>query len=434
MQARPMMKAQRRDHGKIRWRQKMQSNLKLKAVCSPYQMPGDFAYYLLNRTTTVETLTDLIDVARQTTTFTLDTENDSRKKRPALIQVECFDDHRSIVILVETFHLPPAGTSLFDLFVSLFRTILSSEKIIQTWGPLKKELEEFICYGLFQEDDLNLPEKSQKNIQNDFKRWYNGMYPHGDRCIGKGYFLDDDDNDEENDDRVITKDFRSCRCLHRPYKSPYHAWSLQLAVAYTTGQHLDKSHSISRWGLGLDRRLRNNMLLNQTYQPSTQLFVPQKYFSERQRFSKLIYAINDCFAVTKLAKIIQQASHPERLRPHEQSRLIRELHGKGANSKPTPTRAADSFSLQPKSSNRQQTSASIDLPSVQARLEVIDTQLQSIEFDDDQALIDQLLDERRRLQHQQQLYLQHQYQQRKKDTTRYVWTVSLIFLFLLLAV
>ena len=409
-----MMNAQRRDHGKLRWRQKMQMNMKLKAVCSPYQMPGDFDYYLLNRTTTVETLTDLIDVARQTTTFTLDTENDSRKKRPALIQVECFDDHRSIVILVETFHLPPAGTSLFDLFVSLFRTILSSEKIIQTWGPLKKELEEFICYGLFQEDDLNLPEKSQKNIQNDFKRWYNGMHPHGHRCIGKGYFLDDDDED----DKIITKDFRSCRCLHRPYKSPSHLWSLQLAVAYTTGEHLDKSRSISRWGLGLDRRLRNNMLLNQTYQPSTQLFVPQKYFSERQRCAKLTYAINDCFAVTKLAKIIQQASHPERLRPHEQSRLIRELRGKGANSK--PTRSTHHVPSQSKPPNQQQASTSIDLFSVQARLEAIDVQLRSIEFDDDEASIDHLLDECRHLQHQQQLYLQQQYQQLKRDRPRYV--------------
>ena len=421
-QARLLMKAQRRDNDKIRWREKMQSNMKLKAVCSPYRMPEDFAYYLLNRTTTVDTLTDLIDVARQTTTFTLDTENDSRKKKPALIQIECLDDHRPIVIIVETFHLPPAGTPLFDLFVSLFSTILTSEKIIQTWGPLKTELSEFISCGLFQEDDLNLPDMSKKNIQNDFKRWYNEMYPHGDRCVGYDYCLGNDDDDGD-DDKIITNDFRSCRCLHRPYKSPSHVWSLQLAAAYTTGQHLDKSHTISRWGLGLDRRLRNNMSLNQTYQPSTELFVPQKYFSERQRCSKLIYAINDCFAVTKLAKIIQQASHPERLRPHEQSRLIHQLHGKETKAK--PTRSASSLPLQPKPSSRQQTLASIDLPSVQARLEAIDMQLRSIEFDGDEALIDQLLDERRQLQHQQQLYLQQQYQQRrheqlKKDTSRYV--------------
>lgn len=418
-QARITMKVQRRAHDRRRWREKMQMNMKWKAVCSPYQMPEGFVYYLLNRTTTVDTLMDLIEVARQTTTFTLDTENDSRKKKPALIQVECLDDRRPIVIIVETCHLPPASTSLFALFVSLFRIILCSEKIIQTWGPLEKELVEFISCGLFQADDLNLSGKSKKNIQNDFKRWYNRMHPHSDRCIGNDGYLDDDDEDDE----IITNDFRSCRCLLRPYKSPSHLWSLQLAIAYTTGQHLDKSHSISRWGLGLDRRLQNNMLLNQTYQPSTQLFVPQKYFSERQRCSKLIYAMNDCFAVTKLAKIIGQTSHPERLRPYEQSRLIHQFHGKETQRK--HSQSAYSVPSQRNLSNRHQASATIDLVSVHARLEAIDIQLRSIEFDDDEASIDQLLDERRQLQHQQQLYLQQQYQQRRheqlmKDPSRYV--------------
>ena len=414
-QARKAMQIERRRQDKSRWRKKMQLNLKLKAVCSPYRMPEDFLYYLLNRTTAAETLTDLIDVARQTTTFTLDTENDSRKKTPALIQIEFVSDHQPMVILVETFHLPPSGTSLFGLFVSLFRTILSSTNIIQTWGPLEQELREFIPCGLFQEEDLNLPKSQQKDIQDDFKRWYNGMHPHSYRCIALGYDAlgDDVDDDEEKNDKIITNDFRQCKCLYRPYKGPSEVWALQLAIAYTTGQHLDKSHTLSRWGLGLDRRLRNNMSLNQTCQPSTQLLVPQKYFSERQRLSKLTYAINDCFAVTKLAKIIEQARHPERLPPDEQSRIIAKLRSKELQwQRPGSMQRAPSKS---KPSNRQQLPASIDLPSVQTRLEAIDIQLQSIELDNSIALPEQLLGERRELQQQQQHYLQRQCQQRRRE-------------------
>jgi hypothetical protein len=187
-----MMKAQRRDHDKRRWREKMQSSMKWKAVCSPDRMPDDSIYYLLNRTTTVDASTDLIEVAH--------------------IEIACIDAHRPFVIMVETFHLPPTCTARFDLFISLFRTILSTKKIIQTWGPLQADLFEFIPFGLFHEDDFNLPATSKKNIQNDFKRWLNGMYPHSDRCPRYDHHPDDDDDDD--DDRMMIDDFRSCRCLH----------------------------------------------------------------------------------------------------------------------------------------------------------------------------------------------------------------------------
>ena len=417
-QARKAMKMKRRLMDKSRWLDKMQLNLKLKAVCSPFQMPEDFLYYLLNRTTAAETLTDLIDVARQTTTFTLDTENDSRKKKPALIQIEFVSDHQPIVILVEIFHLPPSGTSLFGLFVSLFRTILSSTNTIQTWGPLKKELCEFIPTGLFQAEDLNLPRDKQKNIQDDFKGWYNEMHPHSYRCVAPGYDTIGGDDEENNSDIIMINDFRRCECPYRPYKAPYKVWSLQKAIAYTTGQHLDKSHSISRWGLGLDRRLRNNMSLNQKYQPSTHLLVPQKYFTERQRLSKLTYAVNDCFAVTKLAKIIEQANHPERLQPNEQTITIAKLHSTNLQwQRPgSRQRASSKRRRKRKPSDRQQQPVSIDLTPVQTRLEAIDIQLQSIELDENNiALQEQLLGERRELQQQQQHDLQREYQQRRRE-------------------
>lgn len=119
--------------------------------------------------------------------------------------------HRPILILVETFDLPPTCTGRFDLFISLFRSNLSMEKITSTWDPLQAELFEFIPFGLFDEDEFNLPDMSKTSIQNDLQWWYNRVYPHSVRCLRYDNRLDPDDDD---DDRMMTDDFWSCRCLH----------------------------------------------------------------------------------------------------------------------------------------------------------------------------------------------------------------------------
>ena len=276
-------------------------------------------------------------------------------------------------------------------------------RVTLTWGTLYDELIQFLIYGLFQEDDVQLPQT--KNVQIEFKTWYNRMYPHDFKCSRHNYMFNDDDNDnnyDEEEELIIRNsidDFRSCRCPNRPYKFDNALWSLQLAIAYTTGQHLDKSHTISQWGLGLDRTLRNNMLFNQNYQLSTKLFVPQKYLSERHRLSKLCYAIRDCFAVAKFVKIMKESNHPERLSLSEQNIFARLLSKEKQRSrKQQSIRRSQVVPLSP-------ISIPMDLSLIQNRLENIHLQLQSIESNDDL----------KQLQTQQQQYLQHQYQQLRRQ-------------------
>lgn len=298
-------------NNKLHWRSKMQLNQHLRAVCSTYQMPEEFSYYLLNRTTAKETLTDLLDLASQISLYSLDTENDARKNRPALIQIEFVNDEHAIVILVELFHLPPSDTHLFHGFISLFQSIFSSKNTIQTWGKLIDELLPFTIYGLFNGADIKQP--VNMNVQDVFKSWYNEKHPHLLACLMhrsiettyENFFPNDSHENNDQIDVVTQDDYRRCLCIERPYKFPSALWSLQLAIAYTTGQFLDKSNTISAWGLGLDRSLQRE----------------RKKFKERHRLNKLTYAVNDCFAVTKLARIIAQPQHPESL-PRHQLRLM----------------------------------------------------------------------------------------------------------------
>lgn len=302
-------------NNKLQWRSKMQLNKHLRTVCSTYQMPKEFSYYLLNRTTTIETLTDLLDLASQISLYSLDTENDSRKNRPALIQIEFVNDEHAIVILVELFHLPPPDTHLFHGFISLFQSILSSKNTIQTWGNLTDELSPFTIYGLFNGE--NIQRSVNRNVQDLFKSWYNEKHPHLLACLMhrsidttyENFFPNDSYENNDQIDVVTQDDYRRCLCIERPYKFPTGLWSLQLAMAYTTGQFLDKSNTISAWGLGLDRSLEGE----------------KAKFKERHRLNKLTYAVNDCFAVTKLARIIKQPQHPECLQRHQLRSMLTSL-------------------------------------------------------------------------------------------------------------
>ena len=317
-------KQQARQRAKIHWRTKMRLNNHLRTVCSTFQMPEEFSYYLLNRTTAMETLTDLLDLSQQISLYSLDTENDQRHNRPALIQIEFVNDEHPIVILVELFHLPQSHTEEFHRLILLFQSILSSKNTIQTWGRLTDELSQCTIYGLFNEQDIERPVNF--NVQDRFKSWYNQTHPHILACLTRrspdstyaAFFCNDDAEEEEPIDSFTNDDYQRCLCIERPYKSKTCLWSLQLATACTTGQYLDKSNTISQWGLGLDRTLQyNNLLFTPTVKEQCLSLLPQKNFKERHRLNKLTYAINDCFAVTKLTQIIQQPNHAQCLQRNQ---------------------------------------------------------------------------------------------------------------------
>ncbi len=74
----------------------------------------DCQIYLINQTTPSMLIQDLIQLAKQTTQFTIDTECDYITHKPALIQIE-FLNINSVVLLIETCHLPHHSSVLFWL-------------------------------------------------------------------------------------------------------------------------------------------------------------------------------------------------------------------------------------------------------------------------------------------------------------------------------
>ena len=231
---------------------------------------NDFTVHLINHSTSTMLMQSLIELARQTRRFTIDTEQDYYSHRPALIQVE-FVQATSVVILVEVCHLPHPSSTLFWLIRSLFKVILRPEKLILGWGDIVDELSSFIDDGLFSSDLLE--QITTIDVQHQFKSWYNDRHPH--RC----------DLTPSADDHI------TCTCSYRPVKNRNDKWSLQKAVAYLFDEFLDKSRTKSNWSRRLDcKDVRRYTITNR---------------KENETRELISYAAKDCLAVTKLFTTMQ---------------------------------------------------------------------------------------------------------------------------------
>lgn len=224
----------------------------------PFTSENEYDLYHINRRTSSLLLHDLIEMARKTTQYSIDTENDYRTHRPALIQIE-YVRQRSVILLVGVGHLPHRSSALFWLIQSLFKVILQPSNRILSWGDGSSELSAFVPCGLFS--PTMVTQMYTINVQDRFKRGYNNRNPH--TC---GIPSDDD--------------HPSCTCLHRPVKNSNNPWSLQMAVAWTFCQFLDKPYTKSNWSRRLDS-------------------------GDGQSSSLIDYAANDCLAVTKIFAAIE---------------------------------------------------------------------------------------------------------------------------------
>ncbi|CAF1420434.1 unnamed protein product [Rotaria sordida] len=75
-------------------------------------------------------------------------------------------------------------------------------------------------------------------------------------------------------------------------KSFHYKWSLQMAIAYTCHEFLDKNSTKSGWSRNLDIINNNRLSIMDTIQKETIQQMIQ-------------YAVNDCLAVTKLVSILK---------------------------------------------------------------------------------------------------------------------------------
>ena len=233
---------------------------------------SDCQIYLINQTTSPMLIQDLIQLARETTQFTIDTECDYVTHEPALIQIE-FLNINSVVLLIETCHLPNSSSVLFWLIRSLLKIIFQPSNVILSWGDLFFELAAFLHYGLFSVNAIY--QMNVIDVQHRFKKWYNQTFVH--MCELRPYH----------------EDSPLCTCLYRPVKNAKNQWSLQRAIAYTFHEFLDKSQTKSHW--------RQRLSLIGNVHPYAMVNNKMK----QTRAHLINYAANDCLAVTKLMMVVE---------------------------------------------------------------------------------------------------------------------------------
>jgi hypothetical protein len=240
---------------------------------------------LINHLTSLVVVFSLLEKMKDIKTYIIDTEHDILTTQPALIQVELVDDNEkeSTVLLFEMAHLPPLHSHRFRYIQKLFAAILQPSNKIYTWDNVQKELLDFIRYGVFSVAIIRSIQPY--DVQFHFKGWYNGQFPHNQGCLGLY-----DGNDTP-----------FCDCQYRPYKYNDHQWGLQLAVAKTFGEFLDKRLRKSTWSSGLACQF------DVEYENGLPLKEYSSAFHQRSlhRRKLIIYASHDCLSVTKLAMIVE---------------------------------------------------------------------------------------------------------------------------------
>lgn len=246
-----------------------QLNARLSAL-PKFRPLNDHQVCLINHSTPTLLVQSLIESAGRTMTFTIDTEQDFYSHWPALIQIE-FVQVTSVVILVETCHLPHPASILAWLVRSLFQVILHPDKLILAWGDIVDELMPFVDYDLLSASLLR--NITTIDVQSRFKVWYNDKSPH--HCPLA----------------PSADDHATCTCSHRPVKNLNDKWSLQKAIAHLFDEFFDKTRTKSDWS----RRLESKD--ERRYSSTSR--------KENESRELISYAVNDCLAVTKLFTTMQ---------------------------------------------------------------------------------------------------------------------------------
>ncbi|CAF4494387.1 unnamed protein product, partial [Didymodactylos carnosus] len=263
-----------------RWNpKKVQINNQYRALYRVFAAPPHtYSYYYINRTTPIGILDNLIDHAQTTQHFSIDTENDVTTHRPSLIQIQfVYVNQPSIIILIETQHLPPESSPLFIKIRYLCSLILTSTNSLYAWGDPIRELQNFLQFNLF--NLTNPPIKH--NIQSEFKDWFNDRYPSS-----------PERKDEPNDQ-----------------------YSLQHAIKLVFNQWLDKELTLSDWGCGIDEHLATCIPQALVGMDRVRCLAGEREIRKLQTQ----YAINDCLSLTKLMFPVLYDWTPEQVKNYETS-------------------------------------------------------------------------------------------------------------------
>jgi len=271
-------------------RQDIQRNQHYKALCEryhplyqPFQSPANHHVIYVHQLTSIDILNDLIQQASETMFFTLDTQHQietypwAKNDIPSVIQIEFHSLNRTpLVLLIEVLFLTSKLTlrarsiTREKKIQELSKQIFSSNKHIYTWGNPKKKLSSFYSYNLFTSHDLD--QLYLHDLHEYFTQWYKIAYPHS----------------------TISR----TRTKNQPY-------TLQTSIFLVFNEWLDTKMQYSLWNSGIDTNLK-------TYHRCFPSTMDKNYYRSirneiQYRQEMQIYAVNNCFAISKLMlHILQQ--------------------------------------------------------------------------------------------------------------------------------
>ncbi|CAF3423809.1 unnamed protein product [Rotaria socialis] len=261
---------------------------------APYEPSHPYSLHFVHNATTCDELKMFIDNAQTTTNFVFDTESNYLTNFPSIIQVMFMKQiqENSLVLIIETAHLPVESSYEFLQLKQLFYLIFRRQSHIYTWGALIDELTPFLQFNLF-----HLPVSSYiHNTQQVFKLWFNDW-------LAFQSTLNDND-DQDNDDTLIINApafdpiiFLHPLAINNIKRSRNESWSIQDATAYILNQYLPKKCTLRQWSIGLDDRI-----LNRT-----------RTYSSTYRKKMISYAANDCTSLAAIITFMYQSHIPSAL-------------------------------------------------------------------------------------------------------------------------
>lgn len=175
--------------------------------------------YIINNTSSMETIEMSINEAKQTEKFSSMNYRDNKLYGTHLV-LEFIQSTSSIII-----DLKPH--SIYnDEYMSKIRELLciifSSKNTIYSWGDLQSQLMHCPIHAMIISEQIK--QSIQVDVQHHFKKWYNQTFHHDVNCP---QCLD-----------FIQEDGYQCSCSHRPYKHKTDNWSMERAIMFTFQEDL----------------------------------------------------------------------------------------------------------------------------------------------------------------------------------------------------
>ena len=258
-------------------------NEELRNRYSPYRPASNIRVVHLHHRTDLHTIEQLIEQAKATKRYTIDTESTTSRhgNRGALVQIELIrDNDHSTVVLLEAAHLPEPSSLHSARIEEFWSVVFDGSNEIITWGTLHDELKDFQHIHW-----MRIGNSRPINLQFLFQAWQSGRLTHPEterRVTTTGVSIETPGEYSDDEDWPASDD------------EPKQPWSLQSTVATTLQSFLDKAETVNHWGCGLDRSLN-------TWQ--RKLFSRRYYdaaHEQQQRIKMINYAVHDCTSVSEL--------------------------------------------------------------------------------------------------------------------------------------